>query len=63
MSLKQRGLVITAIALLLFLTFIWSAAYLEISSQSKEAKTLPPPSLVTAKVSSNAVEVNVFLSS
>ena len=33
--------------------------YLDISSKSNEAKTLPPPSLVTAKVSSNAVEVNV----
>jgi len=37
MILKQRGLVITAIALLLFLTFIWSSAYLEISSQSAAA--------------------------
>ena len=33
--------------------------YLDISSKSKEANTLPPPSLATAKVSSNAVEVNV----
>jgi len=33
--------------------------YLDTSSKSKEANTLPPPSLVTAKVSSNAVEVNV----
>jgi len=33
--------------------------YLDTSSKSNEAKILPPPSLVTAKVSSNAVDVNV----
>jgi hypothetical protein len=39
------------------------AAYLEISSKSKEAKILPPPSLVVTKVISNAVDVNVSRSS
>lgn len=36
--------------------------YLDTSSKSNEAKILPPPSLVTAKVSSNAVDVNVLRS-
>lgn len=36
--------------------------YLDTSSKSNEAKTLPLPSLVTAKVSSDAVEVNVLRS-